>query len=82
MNSFFRKLRWWTQRATKEAELREELQFHLEQEANCVEVAVSAVLAQGCRTKDLARASEPVLSTGEMGARVVAAVQVGARKTA
>ena len=56
--------------------------FHLEQEANCVEVAVSAVLAQGCRTKDLARASEPVLSTGEMGARVVAAVQVGTRKTA
>ena len=31
MNSFFVKLRWWTQRSDKEAELREELQFHLEQ---------------------------------------------------
>ena len=33
MNSFFRKLRWLTQRSEKEAELREELQFHLEEEA-------------------------------------------------
>jgi predicted permease len=33
MNSFFRKLRWLAQRADKEAELREELQFHLDQEA-------------------------------------------------
>jgi putative ABC transport system permease protein len=33
MNSFFRKLRWLTRRSDKEAELREELQFHLEQEA-------------------------------------------------
>ena len=33
MNSFFRKLRWLTQRRGKEAELREELQFHLEEEA-------------------------------------------------
>ncbi len=33
MNSFFRKLRWLTQRPDKEAELREELQFHLEEEA-------------------------------------------------
>ena len=33
MNSFFRKLRWLTQRSDKEAELREELQFHLEEEA-------------------------------------------------
>ena len=33
MNSFFRKLRWLTQRRNKEAELREELQFHLEEEA-------------------------------------------------
>ncbi|MGH9657210.1 MAG: ABC transporter permease, partial [Bryobacteraceae bacterium] len=33
MNSFFRKLRWLTQRAEKDAELREELQFHLAQEA-------------------------------------------------
>ena len=33
MNSFFRKLRWLTQRPGKEAELREELQFHLAEEA-------------------------------------------------
>ena len=33
MNSFLRKLRWLTRRPDKEAELREELQFHLEEEA-------------------------------------------------
>ena len=33
MNSFFRKLRWLTQRPDREAQLREELQFHLEEEA-------------------------------------------------
>ena len=34
MRSFFRKLRWLTQRSDKQAELREELQFHLEEEAD------------------------------------------------
>jgi predicted permease len=33
MNPLFRKLRWLTERRNKEAELREELQFHLEEEA-------------------------------------------------
>jgi macrolide transport system ATP-binding/permease protein len=33
MIEFFRKLKWLTQRGRKEAELREELQFHLEEEA-------------------------------------------------
>ena len=33
MNSFFRKLLWLTQRRDKQAELRRELQFHLEEEA-------------------------------------------------
>ena len=33
MNSFFRKLRWLTQRRNKEAELRAELEFHLAEEA-------------------------------------------------
>src|SRR5712691_1128900 len=33
MNSFFRKLRWLTERRSKEAELRDELQFHLDEEA-------------------------------------------------
>jgi predicted permease len=32
MSSFFRKLRWLTRRPDKEVELREELQFHLEEE--------------------------------------------------
>ena len=34
MNAFFRKLRWLTQRRNKEAELREELEFHLGEEAD------------------------------------------------
>jgi macrolide transport system ATP-binding/permease protein len=33
MISFFRKLKWLTQRRSKEAELRDELQFHLDEEA-------------------------------------------------
>src|SRR5471030_1655988 len=33
MNSFFRKLSWLAQRRRKEDELREELQFHLDEEA-------------------------------------------------
>ena len=33
MKSFFRKLRWLTQRPDKEAELRDELDFHLQEEA-------------------------------------------------
>lgn len=33
MTPFFRKLRWLTRRPSKEAELQEELQFHLEEEA-------------------------------------------------
>src|SRR5204863_5212772 len=34
MSTFFRKLRWLTQRDRKEAELRQELQFHLNEEAD------------------------------------------------
>jgi hypothetical protein len=33
MTSFFQKLRWWTQRRLGENDLREELQFHLDEEA-------------------------------------------------
>jgi hypothetical protein len=33
MSAFFRRLRWLTERDRKEAELREELRFHLEEEA-------------------------------------------------
>lgn len=34
MNLFFRKMRWWMQRRSREAELREELEFHLAEEAS------------------------------------------------
>ena len=37
MNAFFRKLRWLTRRSDKEAELQEELRFHLEEEAEHAE---------------------------------------------
>jgi hypothetical protein len=33
MSAFFRKLRWLTRRADREAQLREELQFHLDEDA-------------------------------------------------
>jgi macrolide transport system ATP-binding/permease protein len=33
MTSFFRKLKWLTQRSSREADLQDELQFHLEEEA-------------------------------------------------
>jgi predicted permease len=36
MTSFFRKLSWWMQRRRKDDELREELQFHLEEEADAL----------------------------------------------
>src|SRR5579872_6845719 len=32
VTSLFRRLRWWLRRSDKEAELRDELQFHLEAE--------------------------------------------------
>ncbi|HLQ68410.1 MAG TPA: permease prefix domain 1-containing protein, partial [Gemmatimonadales bacterium] len=34
MSGFVRKLGWWLQRRRKEAELREELEFHLDQDAD------------------------------------------------
>jgi 3-isopropylmalate dehydrogenase len=52
--------------------------FHLEAEAAGVEQAVSAVLAQGARTADLAGKSHPTISTSEMGRRVVDAVKTAA----
>jgi 3-isopropylmalate dehydrogenase len=45
--------------------------FALEQEATCVENAVSIVLNRGSRTADLARAGQNLISTSEMGRRVV-----------
>jgi len=37
MTSFFSKLKWLARRSSKEAELQEELQFHLEEEAGELE---------------------------------------------
>ncbi len=48
--------------------------FHLEAEAAKVEKAVSAVLAKGARTADLAGKGHAAISTVEMGRRVVEAV--------
>lgn len=53
--------------------------FHLEAEAACVEQAVSAVLAEGARTADLARKGQVAISTSEMGRRIVEAVKASER---
>ena len=49
--------------------------FQLENEAGCVEKAVSGALAKGARTADLARKTHAAISTSEMGRRVVEAVK-------
>jgi 3-isopropylmalate dehydrogenase len=49
--------------------------FKLETEAACIENAVTAVLAQGARTADLAGKTRTAISTAEMGRRVVEAVK-------
>jgi 3-isopropylmalate dehydrogenase len=56
--------------------------FHLEQEATCIESAVSNVLGQGVRTADLSRKGESPVSTSEMGRRVVEAAGKLARSSA
>ncbi len=48
--------------------------FHLDEEATCVERAVSTILGQGARTADLAGKTDAALSTAEMGRRVVEAM--------
>ena len=53
--------------------------FHLEQEASCLEQAVSSVLDKGARTADLVSKSHKAISTAEMGSRVVEAVKNGKR---
>jgi 3-isopropylmalate dehydrogenase len=49
--------------------------FRLEREAACIESAVTAVLASGARTRDIAGAGQAFLSTTDMGARVAEAVR-------
>jgi 3-isopropylmalate dehydrogenase len=51
--------------------------FQLEQEAVCVEKAVSGVLSQGARTADLAKGTTAI-STTEMGQKVVEQVRASA----
>jgi 3-isopropylmalate dehydrogenase len=49
--------------------------FQLDQEAACIENAVSAVLNQGLRTADLVRAGKSPARTSEMGLQVVEAAK-------
>jgi 3-isopropylmalate dehydrogenase len=56
--------------------------FELEPEATCIESAVSAVLNQGYRTADLARAGQSPLSTSEMGRCVVAELKASSSSVA
>ena len=44
--------------------------FHLADEAAAIEKAVDAVLAQGWRTPDIAKAGETAIGTQEMGRRI------------
>lgn len=50
--------------------------FGLEQEAACVESAVSSVLEEGYRTADLANAKTAAVSTSVMGTQVAKAIKV------
>jgi 3-isopropylmalate dehydrogenase len=52
--------------------------FHLEQEAACIENAVSSVLNEGHRTADLAGRLQPAISTVEMGRLVAQAIKKSA----
>lgn len=45
--------------------------FNLEAEAQCIEDAVTAVLAAGYRTKDIAKANETITGTKEIGQLIV-----------
>jgi 3-isopropylmalate dehydrogenase len=49
--------------------------FKLETEAACVELAVAGVLASGCRTKDLAKPGQSVVTTAGMGQKIAEAVR-------
>lgn len=54
--------------------------FQLEREAACIESAVESVLNAGHRTRDIARAGQPSLSTAEMGRKVAEAALTLARQ--
>jgi 3-isopropylmalate dehydrogenase len=50
--------------------------FHLVKEAQCVEAGVTAILAGGFRTRDLANSGERVVSTNQMGAQIAEFVRL------
>jgi 3-isopropylmalate dehydrogenase len=52
-----------------------DLSFGQTAAARAVEAAVETALTGGARTADIAAAGEPVLTTGEMTDRVIAALQ-------
>ena len=45
--------------------------FHLEKEAEAIEQAIAAALAQGCRTKDIHSPGTTLVGTAEMGDAIV-----------
>jgi 3-isopropylmalate dehydrogenase len=49
--------------------------FKLETEAACIESAVAGVLASGCRTRDLAKPGQSVVTTSGMGQKVAEAAR-------
>ena len=51
--------------------------FSLEDEAKCIENAVTAVLSKGFRTQDIARADEKVTGTRKMGEFIVQHIRTG-----
>jgi 3-isopropylmalate dehydrogenase len=51
--------------------------LNLPYEANAIETAVAKVLSEGARTADIAQPGETIISTKEMGERVVAALHEG-----
>ncbi len=51
--------------------------FSLEDEAKCIENAVTAVLSKGFRTQDIARAGEKVTGTRKMGEFIVQHIRTG-----
>src|SRR5437763_757562 len=59
MNPFFRKLRWLMRRGSREAELRRELQFHLDEEAELR-------IADGWQDEDAIRAARRELGNVTM----------------
>jgi 3-isopropylmalate dehydrogenase len=53
--------------------------FKLEAEAGCVESAVAKVLAEGHRTRDLAKGGQATLSTSQMGQKIAETIPKQAR---